>query len=314
MDVRRYDSSMRPRWDEFVRTAKNGSFLFLRDYLEYHSDRFEDASLLVFQGDKLLAVLPAEKKGKVIRSHYGLTYGGMVYDPAIAFEPAVECFSAALTFLRKQGAKTLLYRKIPPYYASLPVGEDEWALFRAGAHIEEVRPSAVINFENRLAVGGMRDRAVRKAETAGCEVRRSSDYRRYWREVLEVALSERHGATPVHTADEIVRLAEKFPDNIQLFVTLSGDKMLSGAVIYRWKSTAHLQYVAATPEGRSARSTDVLFRELIDGKHFDYRYFSLGTSQIPETNEINHTLLEWKESWGARAVSHFTYRVELNEG
>jgi hypothetical protein len=37
-------------WNEFVAHAKNATFLFHRDFMEYHSDRFEDYSLLIFDG------------------------------------------------------------------------------------------------------------------------------------------------------------------------------------------------------------------------------------------------------------------------
>jgi hypothetical protein len=49
--VRRYTSEDFALWNAFISTAKNATFLFHRDFMEYHSDRFEDYSLLVFEGD-----------------------------------------------------------------------------------------------------------------------------------------------------------------------------------------------------------------------------------------------------------------------
>ena len=48
--VELYEQKYKAQWDEFVRESKNGVFLFYRDYLEYHADRFNDFSLLFFQG------------------------------------------------------------------------------------------------------------------------------------------------------------------------------------------------------------------------------------------------------------------------
>jgi uncharacterized protein (DUF486 family) len=42
-------------------------------------DRFQDYSLLIFEEDKLIAVLPANRVGETVYSHQGLTYGGLVY-------------------------------------------------------------------------------------------------------------------------------------------------------------------------------------------------------------------------------------------
>ena len=50
----------------------------LREYMEYHADRFTDYSLLVYDGNKLLALLPANRSGDVLYSHAGLTYGGLI--------------------------------------------------------------------------------------------------------------------------------------------------------------------------------------------------------------------------------------------
>ena len=76
--VKRYQESDYPNWNAFISEAKNATFLFHRDFIEYHKDRFEDFSLMVFDNEKLVAVLPANKVGNEIFSHQGLTYGGLV--------------------------------------------------------------------------------------------------------------------------------------------------------------------------------------------------------------------------------------------
>src|SRR4029079_2766719 len=75
-----YDEGDRAAWDAFVRASKNGNFLFLRDYMEYHRDRFEEASLVARpqRGGAPLALLPANRRGATLESHAGLTFGGWV--------------------------------------------------------------------------------------------------------------------------------------------------------------------------------------------------------------------------------------------
>ena len=46
IDIVKYNHNMKAEWDAFVKTSKNGTFLFMRDYMEYHNDRFIDYSLL----------------------------------------------------------------------------------------------------------------------------------------------------------------------------------------------------------------------------------------------------------------------------
>ena len=46
--------------------------------MDYHSDRFNDHSLLFYHKEKLVALLPANEKEKDVHSHQGLTYGGLI--------------------------------------------------------------------------------------------------------------------------------------------------------------------------------------------------------------------------------------------
>ena len=56
----RYEAIFQPVWDEYVRKARQASFLFERSFMDYHADRFTDASLIVRNAkNKILALLPA---------------------------------------------------------------------------------------------------------------------------------------------------------------------------------------------------------------------------------------------------------------
>ena len=46
--------------------------------MDYHKDRFEDFSLLIYKGERLYALLPANINDDVVYSHQGLTYGSFV--------------------------------------------------------------------------------------------------------------------------------------------------------------------------------------------------------------------------------------------
>ena len=45
IQVARYDKSQETEWNSFIGCSKNGTFLFNRGYMDYHADRFTDASL-----------------------------------------------------------------------------------------------------------------------------------------------------------------------------------------------------------------------------------------------------------------------------
>lgn len=77
-EIIRYSSDRKAEWDDFINRSKNGTFLFRRDYMDYHSDRFSDHSLMFYFKGRLYAVLPATVVGGTLYSHQGLTYGGLV--------------------------------------------------------------------------------------------------------------------------------------------------------------------------------------------------------------------------------------------
>ena len=94
----RYNVSNYRAWNQFVAKAKNATFLFQRDFMDYHNNRFQDFSLLVYKKNKLIAVLPANALGNEIYSHQGLTYGGLILQKEIKFEKVLAIFEELLKY------------------------------------------------------------------------------------------------------------------------------------------------------------------------------------------------------------------------
>ena len=86
--VQRYQPADKARWDAFVGDAKNSTFLFRRDYMDYHQERFVDHSLMILEGAEIVALLPANiDRHGVLVSHQGLTYGGLVIAKSASVPP-----------------------------------------------------------------------------------------------------------------------------------------------------------------------------------------------------------------------------------
>src|SRR5687767_4957765 len=126
--IERYDSSQAKMWDEFVRVSKNGTFLFVRDYMDYHSDRFPDYSFIVWGDNAVQALLPATRVEATLVSHSGLTYGGLVFGHDMSLEGMLELFPILRSELVRLGLETLVYKTIPHIYHSSPAEEDRYCL------------------------------------------------------------------------------------------------------------------------------------------------------------------------------------------
>ena len=77
-----YSSTHKNDWDKFVEIGEINSFLFKRDFIEYHKNRFIDNSLIIYLDEKIIAIFPANlDENKSINSHQGLSYGGILFEP-----------------------------------------------------------------------------------------------------------------------------------------------------------------------------------------------------------------------------------------
>ena len=50
MTIIPYSINRKEVWDQFVAQSKNGTFLFQRNFMDYHADRFFDCSLMIYDG------------------------------------------------------------------------------------------------------------------------------------------------------------------------------------------------------------------------------------------------------------------------
>lgn len=310
MHVERYEPRMAGDWDAFVRSSRNGTFLFERGYMDYHADRFPDHSLVVRHEEEWLAVLPAHATGNRVATHDGLSYGGLVIGQRMKTPVFLRVFAAALLHLQHSGFTTLDYKTVPHIYHRQPAEEDRYALFRLGAELTRRDVLSVASLGDRLPYQHRRERGIKKAKAAGITVHQESDFRDYW-SLLRATLDERFGAEPVHTLDEIRMLRDRFPSNILLHTVRSSQELLAGVVTYRSSRAIHAQYIAASPAGRELHALDLLFDELLHDVSHDCRYFDFGSSHEEAGRVINEGLIDQKEGFGARSVVHDRYRIDL---
>ena len=310
MRVEPYGPSCKPAWDDFVRRSKNGTFLFLRDYMEYHTDRFHDHSLLVRDDqDRLLALLPANASATTVESHGGLTFGGFITDDTIRTPTMLAVFEAVLTHLQGCGMRALIYKAIPHIYHRVAAEEDRYALFLCDARLMRRSVTAVVDSRHRLPFQERRTRGVKKARRSGLVVRACDDFAAFWA-ILTERLARTHGARPVHSLAEITRLRDMFPDCIKLYGCFDGEHMRAGVVIYENAMVARTQYIAASDEGRAVGALDLLFADLLEDWYRTKPFFDFGTSD-EDDRCLNRGLIDQKEGFGARAVAQDQYEIAL---
>lgn len=310
-EIRRYTETDKAAWDAFVAASKNGTFLFFRDYMDYHSDRFEDCSLMFYREGRLYGVMPANRKGDVFQTHAGLTYGGLVMDAKTTAAATVELFRELNEYLRKEGFRQVLYKCIPWMYHQMAAEEDLYAIARTcDARLQERDLGTVIIQRNTIRWERIRRRALKRAQEAGITVERSDDLAGFW-DVLCDNLKRTYDSKPVHTLDEIELLHSRFPDNIVLYVAKKGDDILAGMVLYVSQQVVRAQYSSASLLGKELGAIDIIYDRVINHDFRHLPYFEFGTSALGNTNIINESLIFQKEGFGGRGICFDRYEWEL---
>lgn len=309
-EVVAYEPSLRTAWDELVRRARVRHFLFERGYLEYHADRFEDASLLLLRNGRPVAALPANRAGDEIVSHAGLTFGGLLSDEGMTTAQALEAFGCLASAMRARGARRWVYKPAPHIYHLSPAEEDLFALSAHGARLVGRDLSAVVARDSRPAYSQERRRAVRRGLAQELCLERSWAFEEFMALEREL-LARRHGAEPVHSAEEMALLAERFPDEIKLFAATAAGELVAGVLVYETPAVAHAQYIGASERGRDLRAQDALFHHLLADVYATKPWFDFGRCK-DGAGRLSPGLARNKEGFGARAVVYDRYELPLD--
>jgi len=311
MELLYYNDSLKEQWDRFVKESRNGTFLFYRDYMDYHKDRFKDKSIVCSDGSKVIALFPANIANDYVYSHGGLTYGGIILNFSLKFKAIDELFKEIFNRYREEGFTKIIYKAIPYIYAKVPSEEDLYILFRNNAKLIRREISITIALQGEFKINASRSRIIRKAKNKNIIIEESRDYSEFW-DVLTDNLMKRYNKSPVHSRKEISYLREKFPNNIRLHEARLEGEVVAGVVAYENQRTCHLQYISDNYIGRKEGVLDLLISHLIDRyRSLGFNYLDFGICTEDGGKYLNENLIYFKESFGGTGVNYDTYEVDL---
>lgn len=315
-EIVRYSPEMSGEWNEFLKRARNSTFLFNRGYLDYHSDRYEDCSWLVYRNGKLRALLPANissQDGLTLHSHAGLTYGGWVL-PTGHLDGAdlLTIFSTAIERWKQEGIRAVDYKPLPTIYSTGAAQDDLYALFRLGARCTGCGLSTAIELGENLRFNQMQRRHLKNTSLLDWEIREEADVTQFMKMLVD-CLRERHETTPVHNSTELQLLRDRFPENIRIFClrTAGNSAPDAGVCIYDTGKVAHVQYIATTEKGRKYNFLTPIFAKLIDDIFAERKWFDFGISTENNGEYLNSGLLQQKCSYGGAGVVYPRFRLDL---
>lgn len=307
--INKYSSTEYKRWNSFVEQSSNGTFLFNRNYMEYHSDRFIDHSLTIYDKQDLVAIIPANIVKSKFISYGGLTYGGVIHDQRIGTEKMLYIFEALINYLKKNNISEIIYKAVPHIYHIKPCEEDLYALFRFNFELYRRDPSSTINLNNTF-VPGKKINRYKKLQKDGLQVIKSNDSNNII-ETFKNNLIKKYGLSPTHTANELNLLYNKFPNNINFYEVHFNNTFVGGAILFITKKVVHVQYMTATEEGYKLRVFDYLFTYLTDLYRNKFDYLDFGISSEQDGRYLNTGLIAQKEGFNASTICYDFYRLNI---
>lgn len=310
-EIRRYNPEDKEVWDKYVRKARNATFLFLRDYMDYHKDRFLDYSLLIYKNGKLHSLLPAHQVDTVLYSHFGLTYGGLIMDINVTITDTCSLFVEMNKFLKANGFTSVVYRPIPWIYHIHPSEEDLYAIFwKCNARLKVRNIGTTIFMQQHLKWRKDHLRRLRRAKENGVIVKRDASLSEFW-QVLEDNLDKRFKAKPVHSLQEILLLKEKFPKEIIQYSAYKDGHIIGGLTFYITQQVIHGQYSSTNAEGKDFGAMEAIYEQIMFQDYPDYPYLDFGSSTEDNCSVINEGLIAHKEGYGGRGVVYDTFEWTL---
>lgn len=309
IQVQQYLLENAAEWNAFVKQSVNGSFLLERDFMDYHQERFEDHSLMMFIEGQLMCCIPAHVKEGVFYSHRGLSYAGLIISAA-AVKNLDKIVDALLEYVKGLAfAKAEL--QLPPISYQFLNKEIAAVLEHKGFISNRKSHNQSVALDQEIQVSPKKSIGYRNGKFEGLRMETTNDFRSFWEEVLIPQLAERYHSKPVHSLAEIELLAARFPENIIQYNVYREDALLAGITFFIKGNIVKSQYTASSPDGLKTDAVAYIYMEAM--KEFKEKGCSL--MDYGPVNEkdgsVNKGLQRFKKQLGCQEEEWNRWEFEL---
>lgn len=325
ISIKKYTEKLNNIWDDFIFKSNNGTIFHTQQFLNYHqSKKFINHSLLFFDNDTLLAVLPAVMRGnnmKVLHSHPGASFGGVVYIKNLNFVTYNNIISCLEQYCLDNRFDRIKLINTPNIYHQIKDDSFNYLLQWRGFVQTETYISHYLrnNFQNEtLSLLNRRKqryiKSIVQKKTFSYAVNQNFDL---FYPVL-LASKKLFKTTPTHSLEELLILKEKFPQKIHLILFYQNKAVVGGSIIFfTTQNTALIFYNAINPKYKQQHlATFQLYQCMMFAKDNNKKILDFGVSHTPETKnpfDPKFSLIQFKEHFSAKGVLRIVYEKVFNE-
>lgn len=301
--------------------ANNGTVFHRQHFLDYHpQNRFDNHHLMLYDGTRLAAVMPAmikdEQGSKTMISYGGASYGGLVIAKGLGIAEINRMAEAVTEYWSRQGIKRIMITQPPLIYMQQPDQYIDFSLAKLSYSYLKREITAVIPLEfsgEEGIINSFRPEtrtALRKSYKSGVTVRVSEDIDQFYH-ILERNLDARHNVKPTHTLAELKRLKKLLPKNILQFTSYLGAIPVAGMTVFICNPKVILAfYISHDQDYQEHRPVNSVYHQVIKwGWENDFKYLDLGTFTL--NMQPNWGLGRFKEGFGARGYLRETFELRF---
>lgn len=313
LQIKEYTDEYKDKWDDFVlNQSMNGTFLQTKQFLDYHGDRFCDASLILYKGnDTIVAVVPActitEAGRKIFSAHRGSTFGGIVVARQFYNIEHMEAVMNVLEdYFQSNSYDEVQLKCTSDIFAEENTNLLSYFLFQRGySSYDEI--SSYVNYKTykeeipaNFTSGRRRDYNYSlKHNLTFREIGSREEIEKFYTILCENL--QKFDAAPVHTLEELQEFKEsRLKDIVEFYGVFYEDEMIAGSMVFCFGDRVlHTQYLAASQKHLKMFPMNFLDTNLIRvAKERGFRYFSFGTSTEDHGRVLNKHLAQFKEGFG----------------
>lgn len=331
MEVIKYTNEWEFSWDKFViEDSYNGTFLQTRIFLNYHSsNRFVDASVLIVEGEEIVAVVPAcvvwDDGKKIFYSHKGSTFGGVIINKKYNdLKTTLEILDVLEEHFICKKYNQIILKITSDLFSESDCSLLQYLLYMKG-YEEYLELSSYIDLKKietpediitNMSKNKRRDiKIALKSQLVFRKIVEKDEVKDFY-SLLEKNL-RKFGAKPIHTVEEILDLRDnRMRGKLSLYGVYKGEKILSGAMVFLFnENIAHTQYLAHDLDEKKYYAMNYMYYSLIlEAVQKGQKILSWGISSTNFGKMLNYNLARFKEDQGSTfAVNRTFYKSFCNE-
>jgi len=295
MEIKKYDESLAKEWDEFVSNSINGTIYHSRKFLNYHKDKFQDESILIYDNE-LVCVVPCCKKDNNYFSHSGATYGGPVFKNFELLK-----IKKIIDLIFEYYKNKIEFRIAGNIYFNVPQNK-LFFLLNQKLKIKLELSWYVNNFDNWFDnIKNKRNKSYldKFEKNHNITIANNNDDYINFHNILSKNLNEKYKSNPTHSLDEFLIFKNQIEENQSLYLVKKENIILGGVLLVKATNNCwYTFYISKNSDYNSTSNCSILFimkNISLDARKNNVKYLDYGISTEDKGLILNEGLSIFKE-------------------